>query len=78
MKEQYDILTNYGENYVPEIHDPKVAELAAKNLVLVLQRLDKFISTWKCQHIKTHLFIRIDNIYCRFFFNYDFSLSSSL
>jgi hypothetical protein len=30
MKAQYEQLTNYGENYVPEIHDPQVAELAAK------------------------------------------------
>lgn len=30
MKEQYNIVTNYDENYIPEIHDPLVAEIAAE------------------------------------------------
>ena len=30
MKTAYDELTNYGENYVPEIHDPLVAEMASE------------------------------------------------
>ncbi|WP_243765417.1 hypothetical protein [Bacillus arachidis] len=30
MKEQYNILTNNDENYIPEVHDPQVAEIAAK------------------------------------------------
>ena len=30
MKEQYNILTNNDENYIPKIHDPQVAEIAAK------------------------------------------------
>lgn len=30
MKEQYRILTNNDENYIPEVHDPQVAEIAAK------------------------------------------------
>ncbi|WP_439876956.1 hypothetical protein ACSLGG_31435 (plasmid) [Bacillus mycoides] len=30
MKEQYKILTNNDENYIPEVHDPPVAEIAAK------------------------------------------------
>lgn len=29
MKTQYDQVTNYGENYVPEVHDPQVANMAA-------------------------------------------------
>ncbi|MCU1808241.1 hypothetical protein NVV31_22995 [Cytobacillus firmus] len=30
MKNAYDEITDYGANYVPEIHDPQVAELAAE------------------------------------------------
>ncbi|MCM3201777.1 hypothetical protein ACQGSX_18275 [Bacillus sp. GMs2/1] len=30
MKQQYNRLTNNDENYIPEIHDPQVAEIAAK------------------------------------------------
>ena len=30
MKSQYDQITNYGANYVPEIHDDQVAELASQ------------------------------------------------
>ncbi|SCB68919.1 Uncharacterized protein BWGO95_03068 [Bacillus mycoides] len=30
MKQQYTILTNNDENYIPEVHDPQVAEIAAK------------------------------------------------
>ncbi|MEA1011846.1 hypothetical protein U2H24_19605 [Bacillus cereus] len=30
MKQQYAILTNNDENYIPEVHDPQVAEIAAK------------------------------------------------
>lgn len=30
MKVAYDDLTNYGEDYVPEIHDPMVGKLAAE------------------------------------------------
>ncbi|PEB54329.1 hypothetical protein CON65_03695 [Bacillus pseudomycoides] len=30
MREQYNILTNNNENYIPEVHDPQVAEKAAK------------------------------------------------
>ncbi|BCB39966.1 hypothetical protein BCJMU51_4880 [Bacillus cereus] len=30
MKEQYNIVTNNDENYIPEVHDPQVAKLAAK------------------------------------------------
>lgn len=30
MKDQYNKLTNYGESYIPEIHDDKVDELASK------------------------------------------------
>ncbi|MED1512653.1 MULTISPECIES: hypothetical protein [Bacillus cereus group] len=30
MKQQYNILTNNDENYIPEVHDPQVASLAAK------------------------------------------------
>ncbi|MCU5331803.1 hypothetical protein [Bacillus wiedmannii] len=30
MKQQYNILTNNDENYIPEVHDPQVAEIAAK------------------------------------------------
>lgn len=29
MESQYESITNFGENYAPEIHDPQVAELAA-------------------------------------------------
>ena len=29
MALQYDIITNYGKNYIPEIHDPEVARMAA-------------------------------------------------
>jgi len=29
MKAAYDELTNYGDNYVPEVHDPQVADMAA-------------------------------------------------
>ncbi|MEM5609217.1 hypothetical protein AAHH76_29745 [Bacillus toyonensis] len=31
MKQQYNILTNNDENYIPEVHDPKVAEIVAKH-----------------------------------------------
>lgn len=30
MKQAYDELTNYGDSYVPEIHDPQVAEMASE------------------------------------------------
>ena len=30
MKQAYDELTNYGDSYVPEIHDPQVAEMASQ------------------------------------------------
>ncbi|MCR8867080.1 hypothetical protein NQ109_29565 [Priestia megaterium] len=30
MQDMYDQLTNYGENYTPEIHDPQVARAAAE------------------------------------------------
>lgn len=30
MKDAYNQITNFGDNYVPEIHDPQVAELASK------------------------------------------------
>ncbi|OFD76086.1 hypothetical protein BWGOE8_25380 [Bacillus mycoides] len=30
MKQQYNILTNNDENYIPEVHDPQVASLTAK------------------------------------------------
>ncbi|WP_240522855.1 hypothetical protein [Bacillus cereus] len=30
MKQQYAVLTNNDENYIPEVHDPQVAEIAAK------------------------------------------------
>ncbi|MFE4077022.1 hypothetical protein [Peribacillus sp. YIM B13477] len=30
MKATYEELTNYGETYVPEVHDPQIAELASK------------------------------------------------
>lgn len=29
MEYYYNQLTNYGENYIPEVHDPQVAEMAA-------------------------------------------------
>ncbi|MGH0593617.1 hypothetical protein ACQVPY_15160 [Bacillus pretiosus] len=31
MKQQYNTLTNNDENYIPEVHDPQVAEIAAKH-----------------------------------------------
>ncbi|MDJ1478518.1 hypothetical protein QBX67_26095 [Bacillus sp. LS15-K4] len=31
MKEQYNRLTNNDENYIPEVHDPQVAEIAAEH-----------------------------------------------
>jgi hypothetical protein len=37
MKEKYDELTNYGENYVPEIHDQQVAELASKKFGITVE-----------------------------------------
>lgn len=30
MKQQYNRVTNNDENYIPEVHDPQVAEIAAK------------------------------------------------
>ncbi|MGG0706807.1 hypothetical protein [Bacillus paramobilis] len=30
MKQQYNRLTNNDENYIPEVHDPQVAEIAAR------------------------------------------------
>ncbi|MEK0224687.1 hypothetical protein [Bacillus proteolyticus] len=51
MKEQYKILTNNEENYIPEIHDPQVADLAAKRFgisaqeagdIYVKTQMDKF------------------------------------
>jgi hypothetical protein len=30
MRREYECITNYGENYNPEKHDPVVAELASK------------------------------------------------
>lgn len=30
MKAQYDEITNMGDNYDPDVHDPMVAELASK------------------------------------------------
>lgn len=30
MKQKYDEITNYGENYIPETHDPMVAKMASE------------------------------------------------
>lgn len=41
MKSQYNRLTNYGANYVPEIHDPQVASLASEKFGISTDRADK-------------------------------------
>lgn len=40
MVNAYDQITNYGENYVPEIHDQQVAELASKYFGITLSEAD--------------------------------------
>jgi len=30
MKMAYDEITNYGDDYIPEVHDPLVAKLASE------------------------------------------------
>ncbi|HDR7226116.1 TPA: hypothetical protein QCX01_005423 [Bacillus toyonensis] len=42
MKQQYNILTNSNENYIPEVHDPQVAEIAAKRFGITAKET-KFI-----------------------------------
>ncbi|OAS85097.1 hypothetical protein [Metabacillus litoralis] len=37
MKLKYDEITNYGETYVPELHDLEVAELASENFNISAQ-----------------------------------------
>ncbi|KAB2328975.1 hypothetical protein F7731_23790 [Cytobacillus depressus] len=41
MKSQYDRLTNYGANYVPEIHDPQVAEMASNKFGISTSEADR-------------------------------------
>lgn len=41
VQEQFNILTNYGDNYVPEIHDPIVMEKAAHTFNITLQQAEK-------------------------------------
>ena len=43
MEDTFNQLTNYGDTYVPEIHDPQVAELAARELVSLLKKQMPFI-----------------------------------
>ncbi len=38
---QFDIVTNYGENYVPEIHDPIVLQRAASHFSMSISEVDR-------------------------------------
>lgn len=40
MQNQFDIITNYGENYVPEIHDPLVIQKAADAFNLTYEEVE--------------------------------------
>lgn len=41
MKSAYDEITNYGANYVPEIHDPQVATLASDRFGITTKEADQ-------------------------------------
>lgn len=38
MKDKYNEITNFGENYVPEIHDPQVAKLASEKFNISVEK----------------------------------------
>lgn|GEM_PF-6366278 len=38
MEDTFNQLTNYGDTYVPEIHDPQVAELAAREFGITAEK----------------------------------------
>lgn len=40
MEEEFNSITNYGESYIPEIHDPMVAELAAEHFGITQEEAD--------------------------------------
>lgn len=40
-QEQFNILTNYGDNYIPEIHDPIVMEKTAHAFNIPLRQVEK-------------------------------------
>ncbi|WP_342048760.1 hypothetical protein [Bacillus sp. OTU530] len=41
IQNQFDILTNNGENYVPEIQDPQVIKLASKHFRMSEDKIDE-------------------------------------
>ena len=41
MQNQFDVITNYGENYVPEIHDPLVTQKAADAFNLTYEEVER-------------------------------------
>ncbi|WP_433922854.1 hypothetical protein [Paenibacillus taichungensis] len=41
MMQEFDVLTNYGNNYVPEIHDPIVLEKASKHFGMSVSEVDE-------------------------------------
>ncbi|MBB6446548.1 hypothetical protein [Bacillus benzoevorans] len=41
MEGKFEEITNYGENYVPEIHDPQVARLAASRFGISPEEADR-------------------------------------
>lgn len=38
---QFDIVTNYGENYIPEVHDPIVLQKAAAHFSMSVEKVDE-------------------------------------
>lgn len=41
IMQEFDVITNYGENYVPEVHDPIVVEKASKHFGMTVSEVDK-------------------------------------
>ena len=40
MEKKFNSITNYGETYIPEIHDPMVAEIAAEHFGITQEEAD--------------------------------------
>ena len=47
IQNQFDILTNNGENYVPEIQDPQVIKLASKHFRMSEDKIDEIYTKMK-------------------------------
>lgn len=41
MKSAFDELTNFGETYIPEVHDPQIAELAASKFGITAEEANQ-------------------------------------